>query len=88
MAEKIKFSQFPEVKEIQDESIIPIVQNGENMKIAFQNFAVGFAKQADVSKLSKDIQDISKNLNTMTDTVTGTVCVLTVENGLLTIREA
>ena len=33
-------------------------------------------------------EGIVDGLNTMVDTVTGTACVLTVEDGILTIREA
>lgn len=33
--ESIKFSQFPEADKVQDDDIIPIVQNGENKKVPF-----------------------------------------------------
>lgn len=39
MPDEIRFSEFPETKEMKQESVIPIVQSGKNMKIAFENFA-------------------------------------------------
>lgn len=39
MSDEIRFSEFPETKEMKQESVIPIVQSGKNMKIAFANFA-------------------------------------------------
>ena len=39
MSDEIRFSEFPETKVMKQESVIPIVQSGKNMKIAFENFA-------------------------------------------------
>lgn len=44
------------------------------------------ATEADAA--AKACEGIVDGLNTMVDTVTGTACVLTVEDGILTIREA
>ena len=44
------------------------------------------ATEADAA--AKACEGIVDGLNTMVDTVTGTACVLTVEDGILTVREA
>ena len=54
------------------------------------NTAAGKATSAatEANAAAKACEGIVDGLNTMVDTVTGTACVLTVEDGILTIREA
>lgn len=54
------------------------------------NSAAGKANAAatEATAAAKACEGVVDGLNTMVDTVTGTACVLTMENGLLTVREA
>ena len=54
------------------------------------NTAAGKATSAatEATAAAKACEGIVDGLNTMVDTVTGTACVLTVEDGILTVREA
>lgn len=54
------------------------------------NTAAGKATSAatEATAAAKACEGIVDGLNTMVDTVTGTACVLTVEDGVLTVREA
>lgn len=64
----------------------------QNMTEA-ENSANGAATKAnnaatEATAAAKACEGIVDGLNTMVDTVTGTACVLTVEDGILTVREA
>jgi len=85
-------ARYEEILELTEGYMNTVNNFSKNMTEAANsaNTAAGKATSAatEATAAAKACEGIVDGLNTMVDTVTGTACVLTVEDGILTIREA
>lgn len=85
-------ARYEEILELTEGYMNTVNTFSKNMTEAANsaNTAAGKATSAatEATAAAKACEGIVDGLNTMVDTVTGTACVLTVEDGILTVREA
>lgn len=85
-------ARYEEILELTEGYMNTVNNFSKNMTEAANsaNTAAGKATSAATEAMAaaKACEGIVDGLNTMVDTVTGTACVLTVEDGILTVREA
>lgn len=85
-------ARYEEILELTEEYMNTVNNFSQNMTEAANsaNTAATKATNAatEANAAAQACEGIVNGLNTMVDTVTGTACVLTVEDGILTIREA
>jgi len=85
-------ARYEEILELTEGYMNTVNNFSKNMTEAANsaNTAAGKATSAatEATAAAKACEGIVDGLNTMVDTVTGTACVLTVEDGILTVREA